>query len=438
MQESFDKGGIGIGDAISVSVQGKEFEGVLMPNTEANADDAIIIKMGNGYNIAFKFSEVKISKKGTKNRKPEFPQVKIESRTELPNISLLYTGGTIGSKIDYTTGGVYMLTKPEELLYEVPEISEITNIKVRNLFSIPSEDMSSSEWSEMAKRVSDELNSGSKGAVISMGTDTMHYAAAALSFMLDGLNSPVVMTGAQRSSDRGSSDAFMNLFCASAAAAQSDIAEVSLCMHATSSDDYCNIIRGTKARKMHSSRRDAFRPINDRPIGKVDRKGKITYISGYKKASGTSEKIKMITGFENRTAIVVAHPNSDPSIIDFFAEKGYKGIIIEGTGLGHTPVSTKIKEMSWLENIRAAAERGIIVGITTQCIYGRTNSSVYRNLRLLNQAGAIHCEDMTPETAYVKLGWLLGNYGRDKAAAMLTKNLRGEIKERTEYDTFLV
>ena len=123
MQESFDKGGIGIGDAISVSVQGKEFEGVLMPNTEANADDAIIIKMGNGYNIAFKFSEVKISKKGTKNRKPEFPQVKIESRTELPNISLLYTGGTIGSKIDYTTGGVYMLTKPEELLYEAPSDS---------------------------------------------------------------------------------------------------------------------------------------------------------------------------------------------------------------------------------------------------------------------------------------------------------------------------
>ena len=233
VQESFDKEEIEIGDTISVSVQGKAFEGVLMPNTEANAEDAIIIKMGNGYNIAFKFSEVKISKKGTKKRKVEFPSVKMGRSSALPNISLLYTGGTIGSKIDYMTGGVYMLTKPEELLYEVPEISEITNIKVRNLFSISSEDMSSFEWSEIAKSVSDELNSGSKGAVISIGTDTMHYASAALSFMLDGLNSPVVMTGAQRSSDRGSSDAFMNLFCASAAAAQSDIAEVSLCMHAT-------------------------------------------------------------------------------------------------------------------------------------------------------------------------------------------------------------
>ncbi len=423
---------------ISVRVNDAEFEGALMPNTEANADDAIIIKMGSGYNIAFKFSEVKILKKDTKKKTIQFPQAKSQNNLSLPKISLLYTGGTIGSKVDYMTGGVYMLTKPEELLYEVPEMSDIANLRVKDLFSIPSEDMSCVEWSELAKSVAKELNGGARGAVVSMGTDTMHYASAALSFMLGGLNSPVVMTGAQRSSDRGSSDAFMNLFCATAVAAKSDIAEVSICMHATSSDDYCNITRGTKARKMHSSRRDAFRPINDKPIARVGRTGEINYLSQYRKMERATNKINPVTGFEKRTAMVIAHPNSDPSIIDFFAEKGYRGIIIEGTGLGHTPVSTKHEGQSWLENIRRAVDTGIVIGITTQCIYGRTNKSVYRNLRLLNKAGAIHCEDMTPETAYVKLGWLLGNYGREEASAMFAKNLRGEIKERTEYSTFLV
>ncbi len=437
MREALEKQKIGVGDIISIKTTGSEFEGTLMPNTEANSEDAVIIKMKNGYNAAFRFSDIKLKKLGEKREIPKFPSVKYERKNRLPDIELIYTGGTIGSKIDYLTGGVYMLTKPEELLYEVPEISEIANIKVNNLFSIPSEDMSSSEWGAISKEVAESLNKGSRGVVITMGTDTMHYASAAISFMLENLNSPVVVTGAQRSSDRGSSDAFMNLYCAAAVAARSDIAEVTVCMHASSSDNACNVIRGTKARKMHSSRRDAFRPINDKPIAQVTKDGEIRYTAGYNRI-GEKTEVKASTGFEQKTGIVVAHPNSDPSIIDFFVEKGYKGIIIEGTGLGHTPVSISHKGFSWIENIREASEKGIIIGMTSQCIYGRTNSSVYRNLRLLKRAGAIYCEDMTPETAYVKLGWLLANRKKGEVAGLLQQNLRGEIKGRTEYGTFLV
>jgi len=259
-----------------------------------------------------------------------------------------------------------------------------------------------------------------------------------LSFMLNGLNAPVILTGSQRSSDRGSSDAFMNLICSMHAAAKSNIAEVAICMHESSSDIYCSIIRGTKARKMHTSRRDAFKPINNKPIARISRKGEIEYISEYNKIKEDSNnKLRLLTGYEPKVALVKAYPNSQPEIIDYYLSKGFKGIIIEGTGLGHTPVSTLHKEYSWLEHVKNAVDSGMIIGITSQCLYGRVNPNVYRNLRLLSNAGAIYCEDMLPEVAYVKLGFLLGNYKKEEAERLLNVNIAGEITKRSEIDWFI-
>jgi glutamyl-tRNA(Gln) amidotransferase subunit D len=355
----------------------------------------------------------------------------------LPKIALLYTGGTIGSKVDYTTGGVYILTKPEELLYEVPELSDIANIELQNLMGIMSEDMTAEEWRRIATGVLKAFEDGARGVVITMGTDTMHYTAAALSFMLGNLKGPVVITGAQRSSDRGSSDAFVNLVCAANVAAKSDVAEVCICMHSHSSDEGCMLIRGTKARKMHTSRRDAFRPINNMQIADVGTDGEIRYRSAYRKAGTHARKMDSATGFEEKVALVKAYPNSDPGIIDYYLSKGYRGIIIEGTGLGHVPSSPAKKEGSWLGSIERACDKGMIIGMTSQCLYGRVNPRVYANLRLAAAAGAIYCEDMLPETAYVKLGWLLGNHSEKEAREMLAKDIAGEITERLEYDYFL-
>ncbi|MCL4404650.1 Glu-tRNA(Gln) amidotransferase subunit GatD, partial [Candidatus Marsarchaeota archaeon] len=350
---------------------------------------------------------------------------------------LIYTGGTIGSKLDYKTGGVYMLLKPEELLYEVPELAGIADIEVEPLFSISSEDMSYHEWQKIAERVAEARKEGFRGVVVTIGTDTMHYASAALSFMLNGIGMPVVLTGAQRSSDRGSSDAFMNLYCSVVLAAKSDIAEVGICMHKNSSDDECGFILGTRARKMHTSRRDAFRPINSEYIATVSYKGEIKYgKSNYRKLNG-EKQAALKTGFDKKVALIKAYPNSDPEIISHYAEKGYKGIIIEGTGLGHTPVSTEHEGYSWLPEIKKAVEKGVIVGMTSQCLYGRVNPNVYRNLRLLSGSGVVYCEDMLPETAYVKLGWLLGNFKSADAKRMLSKNVAGELKDRSLYEEFL-
>ena len=210
-------------------------------------------------------------------------------------------------------------------------------------------------------------------------------------------------------------------------------------MHYSSSDDRCAFIRGSKVRKMHTSRRDAFRPINDKPIAFVDENMKIKYNSDYDHVTETiKDEMKAVTGYEAKVALVKVYPNADPSIIDYYVDEGYKGIIIEGTGLGHVPSSGPHKEFVWLDSIRDAVKSGVIVGMTSQCLYGRVNDSVYRNLRLASNSGAIYCEDMTAETALVKLAWLLGNHSREDAKRLLNVNMAGEIKSRSEPDEFLI
>ncbi len=429
---------IGHGDKIRVDSHGISIEGELMPSTEAGDPNSIVIKLENGYNIGIDYSkDLKIKKMSEGTKTIKFPKSDTTTKKGLPKVTLLYTGGTIGSKIDYKTGGVHPLIQPGELLYEVPELSGIANIEIKQLFGVWSEDMSYFEWQEIAKEVEKAVNSGSKGVVITMGTDTMHYAASALSFMLQGINAPVAITGAQRSSDRGSSDAFFNLASAVQIAAKSDIAEVGICMHATSSDDKCAFIRGTRARKMHTTRRDAFRSVNDSAIAYVDRKLGIYYGKDYSRiADGSSKKAAAKTKFESKVALVMTYPNSDPGIIDFYMGKGYRGIIIEGTGLGNVPGSKDHAELSWLEGIEKATKSGIVVGMTSQCLYGRVNENVYSRGRVIGGLGVVYCEDMLPETAYIKLGWLLGNYDNKEAKGLLGKNIVGEMKKRTEYEEF--
>ncbi|MGC8623132.1 MAG: Glu-tRNA(Gln) amidotransferase subunit GatD [Candidatus Micrarchaeia archaeon] len=434
VEDVFKSKNIKTGDIIKVKAAVGSFEGMLMPRSELGDGDIIVLKLDNGYNIGIRFGDGASIEKIRDG--PMLAAVSMPSGSShnpnLPKVALIYTGGTIGSKIDYATGGVYMLTKPEELMAEVPELDGIANIEIRHLMSMASEDMGSAEWKAIAAEVFKAASEGARGIVVTIGTDTMHYASAALSFMLKDLRIPVILTGAQRSSDRGSSDAFTNLICAVQLAAKSEIGEVGICMHANSSDNYCSFIRGTKARKMHTSSRDAFRPINSKPLARVYPEGNIEYYSQYRKAAGVGDA-KPILGFEDKVALIKTHPNLDPNVLDYYVNEGYKGIILEGTGLGHVPTFTSDPKRSWLEHVKNAISKGVVVGMTSQCIYGRVNTNVYRTLRLLSAAGVVYCEDMTPETAYVKLGFLLANYP-GKAGEMLNKNMVGEISEKTEID----
>lgn len=438
--------GIKVGERISIVKDSQTYEGLLMPKTELGDENCIVLKLDNGYNIGIRFEgKIKIEKSKKQEPKEVKEEIKFEMGKEKiekikfdakkPKISLITTGGTIVSRVDYRTGGVSALEKPEELLTNIPELKDIAcldDIKVP--FRKMSEDLDYKDWQKLAQLTAKELNCN-KGVIITHGTDTMHFTSAALSFMLKNLSKPVVLTGSQRSSDRGSSDAFMNIIC-SAHAALSDIAEVGTCMHATTDDHYCYFIRGTKTRKMHTTRRDAFRSINEMPLAKVYPNGKIDIMNNNYKKRSDGDVVADIK-FEPKIALLKTYPGSEPEIMDFLVKKGYKGFVIEGTGLGHVPTfATK----PWIPSIKKIIKDGIPVVVATQTIYGRINTNVYTNLRILyHDAKAIPAEDMMPEVAYVKLGWVLGHTkDLDKVRELMLTNTAGEITKRSEIETFLV
>ncbi|RLJ08082.1 MAG: Glu-tRNA(Gln) amidotransferase GatDE subunit D [Candidatus Aenigmatarchaeota archaeon] len=434
IRKFLERVGVKAGDRVEIEKKGKIYQGILMPRPETGDPNCLVLKLPSGYNLGIAFEKgIKIRKLKApteKARKPKPPKF----RKDLPGVTLFAVGGTIGSRVDYRTGGVYALMEPEEFLFNLPELSEIARLEsIQRPFTKMSEDMDPKDWQVLAKEVAKKLNREADGVVIAHGTDTMHFTSAALSFMLRNLSKPVVLTGSQRSSDRPSSDAGMNLIC-SCWVARSDIAEVGICMHATSSDDYCHFLPGTKARKLHSTRRDAFRPINSKPIARVWPDGRLETLTAYRKRSDS--QVEADVKFEERVALIKAYPGSDPALLEFLASKGYRGIVIEGTGLGHVPTQAR---KSWIPAIKKLVKDGIPVVITTQTLYGRVNPWVYTNLRILFSTGAISGEDMLPETAYVKLGWVLGHtQDPEEVRKLMLQNLAGEIKERSLPDTFLI
>jgi glutamyl-tRNA(Gln) amidotransferase subunit D len=435
-----------IGDRILITKDKKTYEGLLMPRTELGDKNSIALKLDSGYNIGIRHEKgIKIEKSKKAEPKEIREEIKFEFEKEKvkelkfdskkPKVALIMTGGTIISRVDYRTGGVAALEKPEELLTNIPELKNIVNIEnILTPFRKMSEDFNYKDWQTLAELVAKELNKN-EGVIIAHGTDTLHYTSAALSFMLKNLNKPVILVGSQRSSDRGSSDAFMNLIC-SAYAAVSNIAEVGTCMHGSTDDQYCYFIRGTKVRKMHSTRRDAFRSINEMPLAKIFPDGKIDILNKNYKKRG-DEKVVADVKFEPKIALLKTYPGSEPEILEFLVKKGYKGFVIEGTGMGHVPTAA---EKSWIPAIKKLIKDGIPVVVATQTIYGRINTDVYTNLRILyHEAKAIPAEDMLPEVAYVKLGWILGHTkDLEKVREMMLTNMKGEITERSEIDSFLI
>ncbi|WP_135605242.1 Glu-tRNA(Gln) amidotransferase subunit GatD [Methanococcoides sp. NM1] len=410
-----------LGDRIRIEKDGNVYEGIVMPTTT----DHVVFKMVSGYNAGIDPEGATITllekaqpKASAKKAKAE----KAKPSKKLPKVTILSTGGTIASKVDYRTGAVTAQFSADDIVDAIPEITEIANISGRVVYNILSENMKTEYWTELARAVAEEIENGADGIIVAHGTDTMMYSAAALSFMLK-TPVPIVFVGSQRSADRPSSDNAMNAICATKVAV-SDIAEVCVVMHDTTCDDRCAIHYGTKVRKMHTSRRDAFQSINSNPIGYVDYSTKkIETRQPYTKR-GTHE-LEVKATLEPKCALVKFVPGADPDILSYYIDSGYKGIVIEGTGLGH--VST-----DWIPNIRRATEAGIPVVMTSQCLNGRVCDRVYDTGRDIQKAGAIEGEDMLPEVALVKLMWALGQ-GRNASeiAAVMSTSVEKEITECT-------
>jgi len=407
-----------LGDRISVERGGTTYEGSVMPSRR---EGYVVIKLDNGYNIGFDAAKSRISllQKRQESRKIK-SETALPRREGLPQVSILSTGGTIASKVDYRTGAVTSQFSAGEIISAIPELEEIANYSARVVYQILSENMRAEYWIELANKVAREIESGAEGVIITHGTDTMMYTAAALSFMLR-TPVPVVLVGSQRSSDRPSSDASMNAVCA-ASVAISDIAEVTVVMHGSTSDDFCSIHRGTRVRKMHTSRRDAFQSINQPPLGKVDYLSrKVEAFQPYRRRGEAA--LELQAQMEERCALVKYTPGSSPDILNYYIDKGYKGIVLEGTGLGHVA-------SNWIEGIKRATEEGVPVVVASQCLRGRICDRVYDTGRDMLQAGAIEGADMLPEVALVKMMWLLANHP-GSFASLIRQPLAGEISFST-------
>lgn len=411
-----------LGDRISVERNGTSYEGVLMPSRR---EGYAVIKLDNGYNIGVDAakSRIKLVQKRQESATPHKDRP-LHEKVDLPQVSILSTGGTIASKVDYRTGAVTSQFSASEIISAIPELEDIACYRARVIYQILSENMRAEYWIKLANSVAEEIRAGAKGVIITHGTDTMMYTAAALSFMLK-TPAPVVIVGSQRSSDRPSSDASMNAICA-ATVAISDIAEVSVVMHGTTSDSYCSIHRGTRVRKMHTSRRDAFQSMNQSPIGRVDYlTRKIETFQQYRHRDEV--ELEVTDKLESRCALVKYTPGSSPEILNYYIDKGYRGIVLEGTGLGHVA-------SDWIDCIRRATQEGIPVVITSQCLRGRICDLVYDTGRDMLAAGAIQGEDMLPEVALVKLMWLLANQPQS-VRPLMRRPLAGEISYSTPITT---
>jgi len=412
--------GIEVGDRINVKKGDRVFEGLLMPRSELGDENHIVIKLDTGYNVGINVKKIKIKriKKATPPKKTKDRAVKFK---DLPDVTIIGTGGTIASKIDYKTGAVHPSFTTSELTNAIPELNDLANIKTKLLFNILSENMTPEYWKDIARAVAAELNSGASGVVVAHGTDTMAYTSAALSFMLKNLKKPVALAGSQRSSDRPSSDSSLNLVSA-VKVALSDIGEVVVVMHGSSSDDYCLIHRGTKVRKMHSSRRDAFGSVNAAPIGRV--KDVVIIDRDYRERG--SGKVTVDDKLDENVALVKIYPGIKSEVLDYCIDR-YNGIVLEGTGLGHVPENL-------LPSIKSAKKKGVPVVMTTQTLYGRVDMKVYSTGRELLSMGVISGMDMLPEVAYVKLMHVLGSTkDLDEVKRMMQTNIAGEIEETTAF-----
>ena len=419
------KAGCQVGDLIRVISNGKAYEGILIPRSETGDGKHVVVKLKSGYNVGVRITpDVKIEKIG-KGSKPSFAAPALpEQKPELPKVVILSTGGTIASRVDYRTGAVRSALSASDLYGVVPELADIARVKTEIVFSLYSENITQKHWSQLAQTVAEHMKQGADGVVIAHGTDTMAYTAAALSFALQNLPVPVILVGAQRSSDRPSSDAATNLIAAVQAATRGPFAEVGLAMHETLSDTAIAVSRGTKVRKCHTSRRDTFKPVNATPIARI-KDQEITMLTDEYQKRDAAKKLVLKPEFSEEVALVKFYPGLDPVVIDWYVEKGCKGILLEGSGLGHV-------SKYCFDAIRNAIKRGVVVALASQCIWGRVNMNVYDTGRDLMTLGVIPLEDMFPETALVKLMWVLGQTSDPKEAKTLLKtNIAGEFSPRT-------
>lgn len=433
MRSLMEEQGVKVWSEITAQTTRGVFEGLILPRSETADADHLVLKLDSGYNIGLHYDTIQ-SMEATGYREAVYaiPERQFPVDPDKPNVKLFGTGGTIASRLDYRTGAVIPAFSPGELYGSVPELADICNLETEKLFGIFSENMGPEQYLSLANHVADAITDGYAGVVIGHGTDTMHYTSAVLSFMVQNSPIPIVMVGSQRSSDRPSSDAAQNLINATWTAGHGPLAEVLVCMFGPTSDRYNLLHRGTRVRKMHSSYRSTFRTLGDIPVAMVEN-GEIKPLRDDYAPRRDDREFTLNAVFEERVTLVYYYPNMNPDVIDALVERGYKGIVIAGTGLGH------VNRLLYPALARAR-DAGVQVYMTLQTLWGYVQMYVYETGREILELGVVPLANMLPETAFMKLSWTLGMHPDDPEAArkLMTTPIAGDMTEREPHDGYLV
>lgn len=408
-----------VGDSVKILAD-LTYSGILMPRFESGDDEHVVLKLKSGYNIGLEISKISKIELIPENEQKILSEQKIRKNPTLPKILLLSTGGTIASKVDYRTGGVTPVLTAEELNASAPELAEIVNVDTEVLFSEYSENLTPVHWQKIAERLDSLVKSDYQGIIIAHGTDTMQYTASFLSFALAGYPIPIALVGSQRSSDRPSSDAALNLISAAIFVINCNTNGIFVVMHTNESDDTISCHLGTRVRKNHTSKRGAFQTIGGDPAFLIiDKKIKNNFTKKFFKNDDYNPRIKLDTN----VALIKYYPGYNPKLIEDYIKLGYRAIIFEGTGLGHIG-------KTMYEYVKKAKEKDLFLGMTSQCIDGRINMNVYESGRDLLQLGIIPLSDIIPETALVKAMWALGNSkNSDEMKKLMLENIASEFSD---------
>ncbi len=397
-------------------------EGVLLSPA---SPEHITIKLANGYNVTFAENEVtSMTLIGDAIIHSEQIATPMNEDSNLPEVWILHTGGTIASKVDYVTGAVTAQFEPDELLNAVPELAQHARIRTLKLGNMWSDDIRARHWNLMMNATKEAFEAGAVGVVITHGTDTMHYSAAAAAFAWSGNGGRppgrIVFTGSQRSSDRGSTDGTENLLAAVHWAAHGpeptgmDGDSSVIVMHAGSDDGICAVLPGCSTRKFHSSRRDAFHGINTEPLAFVHvARGGGCNIQGTLNVASRPIATEPVPFNENvRILQLMAGAHLFADQVTLAKKAGYDAILFHGTGLGHLPIENPNEDSpenaEMLDAITEFCEGGGVAVMTTQCIHGPVHMDVYSKGRDQQALGIIgNHTTISPDAALIKLHFLL-------------------------------
>ncbi len=424
--------GVAVWSDVEVTTTGGRFRGIVLPRSETADEKHIVLKLASGYNVGLATDVIKgMVVHGRREANYKIPEQEFPTDSRKPNVVLFGTGGTIASRLDYRSGAVVPAFSPGELYGSVPELADYCNLRTEKLFGVFSENMGPEQYLVLARRVGQAIEAGVDGIVIGHGTDTMHHTAAVLTFMVQNPPVPIVLVGSQRSSDRPSSDAALCLICAVKTAAESDIAEVLVCMFGPTSDQYCLLHRGTRVRKMHSSYRSTFRTIGDIPLGMVDETRITTFREDYRRRCADRRATVTDTYSEDVT-LLYYYPGMKPDVIEALIDRGYRGIVIAGTGLGHVNKAT-------YPALKRARDAGVHVYMTVQTLWGFAGMYVYETGREMMKLGVVPLANMLPEVAFIKLSWVLGQTDdREAVKRLMLTSVGDEITDREPYNGYLI